>query len=137
MNPVQKKLQISEGSRIILINPPGSPESLFGGKPDCLIASPGESGLDGIIVFVKSQEDIKNMSALAVSAIRGDGLLWIAYPKKSSGILTDINRDKGWEPLLDAGWGPVRQVAIDDTWSALRWRPEKDIKRKPDSKFNK
>jgi hypothetical protein len=52
-------------------------------------------------------------------------------------INTDINHDQGWEPLLEAGFGAVRHISIDDTWSALRWRPEKHMKGKPDSKFNK
>ncbi len=47
---------------------------------------------------------------------------WAAYPKKTSGIDTDITRDHGWEALNAAGLRPVRQIAIDDTWSALRFR---------------
>jgi hypothetical protein len=51
------------------------------------------------------------------------GLLWACYPK---GGKADINRDRGWEPLHEAGWHQVTQVAIDDTLSALRFPPLAD-----------
>jgi hypothetical protein len=57
------------------------------------------------------------------------GLLWFAYPKRSGAIRTDITRDRGWEPLTEAGFLPVAQVAIDPTWSALRFRRRDEIPR--------
>jgi hypothetical protein len=56
------------------------------------------------------------------------GHLWLLYPKKSGGIPTDITRDRGWEPLHDAGFLPVAQVAIDADWSALRFRRREEIR---------
>jgi hypothetical protein len=50
-------------------------------------------------------------------------LLWVAYPKGSSGVKTDVNRDRLWQALEPTGWRPVRQVALDETWSAMRFRP--------------
>ena len=59
-----------------------------------------------------------------------EGVLWLCYPKGGAKAGTDINRDTGWDVMLLAGWGPVSQIAIDERWSALRWRPESDVKRK-------
>lgn len=56
-----------------------------------------------------------------------DALLWIAYPKKSGKIRSDISRDNGWELVFAAGYEPVTQVAIDDDWSALRFRKSEAI----------
>jgi hypothetical protein len=50
-------------------------------------------------------------------------VLWFAYPKISSGIKTDINRDNGWGVLQKRKFEPVTQIAIDETWSALRFKP--------------
>lgn len=56
------------------------------------------------------------------------GHLWLLYPKRSGRIATDITRDRGWEPLHDAGLLPVAQVAVDADWSALRFRRREEIR---------
>ena len=61
--------------------------------------------------------------ATAQAALAEGGVLWLAYPKGGSGIETDLSRDHGWDAPRDAGWRPVSQVAVDEVWSALRWRP--------------
>jgi hypothetical protein len=59
----------------------------------------------------------------------GDAILWFCYPKGTSKKYTcDFNRDTGWASLGQLGWEPVRQVAIDDDWSALRFRNPDFIK---------
>jgi hypothetical protein len=65
-----------------------------------------------------------------------DALFWFAYPKKSSKkYQCEFNRDNGWQSLGDLGFEPVRMVAIDEDWSALRFRKAENIKtitRNPD-----
>ena len=78
---------------------------------------------DFVQVFVKSISELEKQAPVAIKAVKYDGLLWICYPKQSSGIKTDINRDTGWSVVQQAGLRPVTQMAIDDTWSALRFRP--------------
>ena len=56
-------------------------------------------------------------------------LLWLSYPKRSSKVETDLSRDVGWEVVADAGLRPVTQVSIDETWSALRFRPVERVGR--------
>ncbi|MBN1480364.1 hypothetical protein JXA70_08845 [candidate division KSB1 bacterium] len=81
------------------------------------------------LFFVSSCEDIQKLADKAAAKIPGDGILWFAYPKKSSKkYKTDISRDHGWQPLGDLGFEAVRQVAIDDDWSALRFRRVQYIK---------
>jgi hypothetical protein len=61
--------------------------------------------------------------------LEGDALLWFAYPKGTSKKYTcDFNRDTGWQIVGDHGFEGVRQVAIDEDWSALRFRRTKFIK---------
>ena len=59
-----------------------------------------------------------------------DALVWVAYPKKSSTrYRSEINRDHGWQPLGDLGFEGVRQIAVDEDWSAVRFRKADQIKK--------
>lgn len=76
------------------------------------------------------EADIARLAETAAGALAPDGLFWWAYPKKSSRrYASDLARDEGWAPLYGLGFGPVRQIAIDDDWSAVRFRPEAQIAR--------
>lgn len=81
------------------------------------------------LVFVKSAEDILEQASKVDSILEEDGLNWWAYPKKSSKkYKVDIDRDNGWQVLGDLGYEPVRMVAIDEDWSAVRFRKASLIK---------
>jgi hypothetical protein len=83
----------------------------------------GEGEPAGALAFVASSADVRrHAAAVTKAAAEPSGLAWAAYPKKSSGIESDLTRDEGWAALFDAGLRPVRQIAIDDVWSALRFR---------------
>lgn len=88
------------------------------------------AAVNNLLLFVHSQAELEQLAPTALASLEPGARLWIAYPKKSSSIKTDINRDKGWEPITGKGWRAVTQIAIDDTWSALRFRPEGEISRK-------
>lgn len=84
-----------------------------------LVAPTGKGAADVVFVFTKNRAAV---DALAKRLPKDDTALWIAYPKMTSGIDTDLNRDKGWDSIEKQGWHPVRQVAVDDVWSALRFK---------------
>jgi hypothetical protein len=68
-------------------------------------------------------------AVLRASKAEGDAVLWFAYPKRTSKrYKADFDRDHGWEVLRAAGFEPVRQVAIDADWSALRFRRSEFVK---------
>jgi hypothetical protein len=118
-----KKLQIKPGQRIVVVNaPPGYAGQLGPLPAGALLATRLTGMFDAVHLFVKSVAELNRLAPKAIRALRQDGLLWIAYPKGASGIKTDINRDIGWEVVHDMGLRPVTQVAIDGTWSALRFR---------------
>ena len=82
-----------------------------------------------ILIFATKQEQIDQLAPVAADLLDGDGLLWIAYPKGSSKrYKCDFNRDTGWQILGRLGFEPVRQVAVDEDWSALRFRRAEFIK---------
>jgi hypothetical protein len=75
------------------------------------------------IGFATRQSQVDKLAAQLAAASTGDATLWVAYPKASSkNYNCDFNRDTGWQRFGDFGFEPVRQVAIDEDWSALRFR---------------
>jgi hypothetical protein len=83
-------------------------------------AEPGAA--DAVIAFARNSGDLGPVAGPAVAAARQDRLAWVAYPKAGK-LGTDLNRDVLVALLAADGVQPVRQVAIDETWSALRFRP--------------
>jgi len=77
---------------------------------------------DVVLAFVRLRADLDTVAAPAITAARDDRLAWIAYPKAGK-LGTDLNRDVLRDLLAARGVQPVRQVAVDDVWSALRFRP--------------
>ena len=57
-------------------------------------------------------------------------MVWITYPKKTSCVESDLSREAVWAAMEGTGWRPVSQIAIDEIWSALRFRPIEDVKKR-------
>lgn len=114
-----RKLQIKDGQTIaVLRRPDGLDLDL---DPAEVVDQPGPTG--AALVFVRSRADIERPEVETVlAAARHDRLAWVAYPKAGK-LGTDINRDSLATLLSQRGVRPVRQIALDDTWSALRFRP--------------
>jgi hypothetical protein len=118
--PLRSKLQLKYGECLEVLDAPADVQ------PEVADLSGAERV--GVLAFVRTTADVaRHAQALAYAAAEPEGLAWAAYPKQSSGVDTDITRDHGWEALHAAGLQPVRQVAIDDTWSALRFRRSEHV----------
>jgi hypothetical protein len=90
-----------------------------------------------IIIFVKSVSEVEQIAPVAIHNLMADGVLWFCYPKKTSKKYnSEIDRDHGWKVLIDSGFYGIRLVAIDQDWSALRFRNKKYIK-SASGRFNK
>ena len=84
---------------------------------------------DFIIIFVKSVSEVEMLAPMTLHNLKADGVLWVCYPKKTSKkYSSDLDRDHGWKVLNDSGLFGIRLVAIDQDWSALRFRNIKFIK---------
>jgi len=137
-NPLAKKLLIKAGSRLLVHKAPDSFTDRLTPLPDGVqLDLEGDGPYDVVLQFVRSKAQVDAYAPAAIQRLREQGVLWMVYPKRSKGIQTDIHRDTGWDCLWQAGWSGIAMVAIDESWAALRFRPDKDIKRKPDSIFNK
>lgn len=129
-SPLVKKLRMRPGQRVAIVNaPPGYMEEL-GQLPDGVeLAEKPAGGCDFVHLFVKNVAELARLAPEALAALKYDGVLWVSYPKRSSKVETDISRDRGWDVLSEAGLRPVSQVSVDATWSALRFRPTKEVGR--------
>ena len=81
------------------------------------------TGVQFALAFATQQAELDRLTALLAAASEGDVVLWFAYPKGTSKRnRCEFNRDSGWQVIRRAGFDSVRQVAIDEDWSALRFR---------------
>lgn len=133
-SPSWKKLNLKDHRAVVVLDAPKSFEAeiaaLAGvGANTNVRRAVGEADVDFAIAFALTQEQV-NVAAEAVAAhLLGDGIIWIAYPKGSSKrYRCEFNRDSGWTRLGELGFEPVRQVAVDEDWSALRFRRVEFIK---------
>lgn len=102
----------------MLVNPPAGIEKVLTAGE---VRVTGSS--DAVLIFTNSLAEVAQLVPPAFQSVPADALVWVSYPKGSAGVKTDLNRDKLWEALKTSGWRPVRQIAINTIWSALRFRP--------------
>lgn len=112
--PLEKKLGIKPGMGVVVIAAPGTERPIVPG------ATSNGSG-DLVVAFARDIEDLGQVAPRALAALAPGGALWIAYRKKGA-AKSDLSRDRGWEVVTRAGWRPVSLVAVDATWSALRFK---------------
>jgi hypothetical protein len=116
---VADKLQIRPGQRVVVLRQPTGVELAIGAAQRAEDAPTA----DAVVLFATTAADLSSDEADAlVNAALRDALAWVAYPKGGQ-LGTDLNRDSLAELLSTRGVRPVRQVAVDEVWSALRFRP--------------
>ena len=120
--PLAKKLGIKEGSRIALVNAPKDFQSELGELPDRVefVKRPTKS-LDIVLFFVVSERALARDFAKLAEKLTTNGMIWIAWPKKGSGVTTDLSFERVQRIGLDAGLVDVKICAIDETWSGLKF----------------
>jgi hypothetical protein len=120
--PLAKKLGIKEGSRIGLVNAPKDFKSELGELPHkAEIVRRLTYELDIILFFVLTQRVLAGDFAQLAERLVTNGMIWIAWPKKSSGVKTDLSFETVQRIGLDAGLVDVKICAIDETWSGLKF----------------
>ena len=132
MKGLLKKLNYKDYKRIAVIN---SEESLFRAISDELKDVKTDREIDQryaydfMIIFVQTVKEVNDYSPAALHNLAADGILWFCYPKKSSKIYSsELERDRGWKTLNDLGFYGIRMIAVDENWSAMRFRNIKYIK---------
>ena len=122
-----KKLLIKPGNKVLVMNAPD--DYVLGALPEGAdVKTSGQGPFDVVQCFVRSKAEVDSLASKAIKAVKTGGMLWFVYPKKTSKIKTDIHRDVGWDAVQSAGWEGIALVSVDDTWSAMRYRPAEDVK---------
>jgi hypothetical protein len=131
MTPLFNKLNLKGQKEIVVL---GAPES-FQRELDALhgvTVHRDAAALERVefaLAFVSTNAQLQAAADAILPKSQGDAVIWLAYPKGTSKrYRSEINRDSGWAPLGAAGFEGVRQIAIDEDWSALRFRRVEHIK---------
>jgi hypothetical protein len=129
MTPLFRKLNLAEVRLIHVLNAPDSFERELQALDDVQVVRNARGKVRFALAFVMTLKEVAAAAEQLARAADGDALLWMVYPKASSKkYQCEFNRDSGWQALGNAGFEPVRQVAIDEDWSALRFRKAEFIK---------
>lgn len=125
-----RKLRLTDGAKAAVLFPPADYDVLGElGLPAAAVlradsdAKPDSESYDYVHLFVSSMAELAERAPAAIGAVRWDGMLWISYPKGASGVKTDVNRDSGWKFMKELGMDAVSNISMNETWSALRFRP--------------
>jgi len=132
-----KKLNVKDQTSIFALNTPEEFSGVLAQWQEQLtvLVDPPSEPCPFVLIFARDQAQLAEIKPILKSIMDPTGLIWVAYPKKSSKrYKSDLSRDDFWEALKDLGLEPVRQIALDEDWSALRFKPGSEIKRKSQSK---
>jgi hypothetical protein len=128
--PLIKKLGIKPKRRIVILNAPEGYLEQLGPLPaevELVTTTTPSDASDVVHLFVRNQVELESQAPGAIQLVKPGGLLWISYPKQSSKVTTDLNRDVLWKVFPNRDWRPVTQISIDEVWSALRFRPKSEV----------
>lgn len=121
--PLYKKLGLKSDKRLIFLNAPDNIHELYGQYPTGIEIIKAKTGVqvDFVHLFVLNLKELESLYSKAKSYLRKDSMLWVSWPKKSSGIQTDINRDIIREYILANGLVDVKVASINEQWSGLKF----------------
>jgi hypothetical protein len=123
-NPVARKLGMNPGMRALIISPPAGYLKLLAPLPDGLMVSSRSGGMYPFVqVFATRLSEINGLAQRLSKHAAPNALVWISYPKKTAKLKGDLSRDVIRKAMSGEGWRAVSIVAIDEVWSALRFRP--------------
>jgi Protein of unknown function (DUF3052) len=127
--PLAQKLGLKPGQWVCYVNHPDHFEELLGELPSGItVRSQLRGPLDLIVCFVTSRLDLARRLPALQRALHPNGMLWIAWPKRSSGVETDVTEDHIRDAALPSGLVDTKVCAIDETWSGLRLVTRKELR---------
>jgi hypothetical protein len=119
--PLSKKLGIKPGMLIRAVHPPRDYIAIVGALPtDTRIAKTDVDGLDLVHVFTKDRSELLEFLIRYKDKIKQAGVIWVSWPKKASGIPSEISEDTVRDVALPLGLVDVKVCAVDEVWSGLK-----------------
>jgi hypothetical protein len=120
--PLPKKLGIKDGFRVALMNVPADvTKEIEPSLAKCRIVKPSSAPLDFAFLFAKSRAELERDLVKTAAKLAPAGMLWIAWPKKSSGVSTDLDENLVRDTGLGAGLVDIKVCAVTNVWSGLKF----------------
>ena len=120
--PLIKKLGVKEGFRIAIVDGPATFLKTLGELPAMVkVVSRLRGPLDLVVLFAESEQRLAKKFPMLADKLTGNGMIWVAWPKKSSCVSTDLLFDSVQRIGLDCGLVDVKICAIDEIWSGLKF----------------
>lgn len=129
--PLVKKLGIKEGSNILFVNAPEHFVHQLDLPAHVTINRKSKRPLDLVLLFVKTRREMENKFSRSAARLTPAGMLWVSWPKKTSGVPSDLNENIVRDIGLAKGMVDVKVCAVDEVWSGLKFvfrlkdRPQK------------
>lgn len=119
--PLAQKLGIKGGARLVVVNPPESYWKLLGPLPDGVSTDDQKGGPAEVVhLFVRDRAALVAELPALRARIAPAGMIWVSWPKRSSGVATDLSENSVRDVALEAGLVDVKVCAVDETWSGLK-----------------
>jgi hypothetical protein len=120
--PLAKKLGLKDGQRVFFVNLPTEVSvELRSALAPCEIVAKAQGSLDFAMIFIRSAAELTKQFQRVEKALASAGMLWVSWPKKSSGVATDLNENVVREIGLALGLADVKVCAVTDVWSGLKF----------------
>ena len=124
--PLARKLGIEEGQTVGILNMPNYYELELGELPPDVEVHRTELPADIFVIFADRSDEAERGFQRAVTYLPADGAIWMLWPKKSSGVETDLTEQTLRDLFLPTGMVDNKVIAVDDTWSGLRFVVRKE-----------
>ena len=121
---IVEKLRLTDEKNLLIQGLPSSIEKQFAKLSFAKNVTPllKSRRIDWALVFAVNENQLRNILKDVMPALREGGKLWVAYPKTTSKIVSDLNREGSWGCLTCTGYEGVEEVALDHVWSAIWWK---------------
>ena len=124
-----QKLRLKPGAVAVINSPKNIISEFKPFNPAALIPSGANKCFDFVLLFAANSTELKPWWKRIIPALKEDAVFWIAYPKKSSRIPSDLGRSgEGWAEFAGSDWQPVSSISIDDTWTASRFNDAPNLR---------
>jgi hypothetical protein len=119
--PLVKKLGIKEGFNILIVHAPEDFDTQLELREDVTVSVKARKPYDFVLFFTKSQQELEKEFSRYSAKLTPAGMLWVSWPKKTSGVQSDLNENIVRDIGLAKGMVDVKVCAIDDVWSGLKF----------------